>query len=147
MALKRPPFPQSYENVPVREALERLAEEPSREGLDALLDAALRGGLVIDVTGSTAETGTRLRTIASTGGEPVLPLFTSIDRLKDAVQSAQSAGQATGSAGSEVQAVILPAREALELIATADFVAVQFNPGGAGMIVARSHIEEALRSA
>jgi Rad3-related DNA helicase len=140
MMTQRPSFPQSYENVPVREALESLAAEPSREGFDALLAAVRRGGLVIDVTGSTAETGTRLRTIASATGEPVLPLFTSIEQLKRAVQSATAR---TGT-GADVQAVILPARDALELIATAPFVAVQFNPGGIGMTVARSHIEEIL---
>ncbi len=65
-------FPQSYENVAVRKALDAINAEPTLETLDALLEAALAGGLVVDVTGSTAASGTRIRTIASTAGEPVL---------------------------------------------------------------------------
>ena len=130
-------FPQSYENVPVRKALDAINAEPTRESLDALLDAALTGGLVVDVTGSTQESGTRIRTIASTAGETVLPLFTSMKALRDAVGAAVTKGV-------KVQAIIIPARDALALIETADFVAVQFNPGTNTMVVARSHIESAL---
>jgi hypothetical protein len=132
-----PRFPQSYENVAVRKALDAINAEPTLEALDALLDAALTGGLVVDVTGSTAASGTRIRTIASTAGEPVLPLFTSMKALRDAVG-------ATVKKGTKVQAIVVPAREALALIETADFVAVQFNPGTNTMVVARSHIESAL---
>jgi hypothetical protein len=47
--------------------------------------------------------------------------------------------------GTRVQAVIVPAAEALGFIRTADFVAVQFDPGAEHtMVVARSHIESAL---
>jgi hypothetical protein len=136
MAVK-PRFPSSYENVPVRKALAAIVAEPSIENLDALLAAAVTGGLVVDVTGSTPE-NTTLRTISSTTGESVLPLFTSMKALQGAV--ADAAG-----AGTQVQAVIVPATEALGFISTADFVAVQFNPGAAEtMVVARSHIESAL---
>ncbi len=130
-------FPQSYENVAVSKALDAINAEPTLEALDALLDAALAGGLVVDVTGSTEATGTRIRTIASTAGEPVLPLFTSMKALRDAVG-------ATVKKGVKVQAIIIPSREALALIETADFVAVQFNPGTNTMVVARSHIQSAL---
>jgi hypothetical protein len=51
---------------------------------------------------------------------------------------------ATAKKGTQVQAIIVPAREALALIETAEFVAVQFNPGTNTMVVARSHIESAL---
>lgn len=132
-----PRFPQSYENVPVRKALAAIAAKPSLEALDVLLDAATKGGLVIDVTGSTEEAGTHVRTLSSTDGEPVLPLFTSMKALRSAV------GQVAAK-GTQVQAVILPALEALALIETADFVAVQFDPGTVTMVVARSHIESAL---
>jgi len=136
MAVK-PRFPSSYENVPVRKALTAIVAEPSIENLNALLTAAVSGGLVVDVTGSTPE-NTTLRTISSTTGESVLPLFTSMKALQGAV--ADSAG-----AGTQVQAVIVPAVEALGFISTADFVAVQFNPGATEtMVVARSHIESAL---
>ena len=130
-------FPQNYENVAVRQALDAINAQPTLEALDALLEAALTGGLVVDVTGSTGASGTRIRTIASTDGEPVLPLFTSMKALRDAV------GAAVGK-GVKVQAVVIPSREALALIETADFVAVQFNPGTNTMVVARSHIESAL---
>lgn len=131
-------FPQSYENAPVREAIAAIAAEPTLENLDALLTAATKGGLVVDVTGSTPQ-DTRLRTITSTTGEPVLPLFTSMKALRDAV------GATAEGAGTQVQAVIVPALEALGFIRTAAFVAVQFNPGAEQtMVVARSHIESAL---
>jgi hypothetical protein len=136
MAVK-PRFPSSYENIPVRKALAAIVAEPSVENLDALLAAAVKGGLVVDVTGSTPDNPT-LRTISSTTGESVLPLFTSMKALQGAV------ADGTG-AGTQVQAVIVPATEALGFISTADFVAVQFNPGAEEtMIVARSHIESAL---
>ncbi|MFE4468404.1 SseB family protein [Leifsonia sp. NPDC056824] len=130
-------FPQTYENGPVRKALAAIASEPTMENLEALLSAATTGGLVVDVTGS--EPGeVRLRTIQSTAGEPVLPLFTSMKALRNAVGAA-------GGTGTRVQAVIVPAAEALGYIANADFVAVQFDPGAAHtMVVARSHIESAL---
>ena len=130
-------FPHSYENVALRKALVAINAEPTLEALNALLDAALTGGLVVDITGSTEASGTRIRTIASTTGEPVLPLFTSMKALRDAVG-------ASAKKGTQVQAIILPSREALALIETADFIAIQFNPGTNTMVVARSHIESAL---
>ena len=134
----RPSFPQTYENVAVRKAIAAIAAEPTLENLDALLTAATAGGLVVDVTGSTADE-TRLRTITSTSGEPVLPLFSSMKALRTAVGSSGAAK------GTRVQAVVVPAVEALGYIATADFVAVQFDPGNPQtMVVARSHIESAL---
>ena len=136
--MAQPRFPQSYENVPVRKALTALAAEPTLENLDALLAAAVKGGLVVDVTGSTPQ-DTRLRTISSTTGEAVLPLFTSMNALRAAV------AQSAEGEGARVQAVIVPALEALGFIRTAEFVAVQFDPGAAHtMVVARSHIESAL---
>jgi hypothetical protein len=111
--------------------------EPTLENLDALLSAATKGGLVVDVTGSDPGE-VRLRTIQSTAGEPVLPLFTSMKALRNAV------GAASGK-GTRVQAVIVPAAEALGYIRNADFVAVQFDPGAPHtLVVARSHIESAL---
>ena len=138
MAKPTPRFPASYENTPVHRALAALVAEPSLEGLNELMRASLTGGLVVDVTGSTAETGTRIRTISSTDGQLVLPLFTSMDELRRAVSAAAEGD------GAQVQAIVIPAKEALSFIETADFVAVQFNPGGTTMVVARSHIESAL---
>jgi hypothetical protein len=136
-----PRFPQSYRNLPVRSALTAIVAEPTLENLQALLAAAVKGGLVVDVTGSTPE-DTRLRTISSTTGEPVLPLFTSMEALRTAV------AQTAEGDGSRVQAIIVPATEALGFIRTAPFVAVQFDPGAEHtMVVARSHIEQALGGA
>ncbi|AAT88177.1 hypothetical protein ATY41_07725 [Leifsonia xyli subsp. xyli] len=130
-------FPPSYENVPVRKALAVIAAEPTLENLAALLAAAKKGGLVVDVTGS-GPGEVRLRTIGSTTGEAVLPLFTSMRALRAAV------GGAAGG-GTRVQAVIVPGPEALGHISSADFVAVQFDPGTPhALVVARSHIEAAL---
>src|SRR6185437_1560527 len=84
MAQPKARFPQSYENAPVKKALAAIAAEPSRESLDVLLTAATKGGLVVDLTGSTPQ-DTRLRTISSTTGEAVLPLFTSMNALRSAV--------------------------------------------------------------
>ena len=138
MARPAPRFPQSYENAPVRAALAAISAEPTLENLEALLAAAVKGGLVVDVTGSTPQ-DTRLRTISSTTGEAVLPLFTSMKALRAAV------AQTAEGEGTRVQAVIVPATEALGFIRTADFVAVQFDPGAEHtMVVARSHIESAL---
>ena len=79
-------FPQTYENGPARTALAAIAAEPTLANLESLLAAAAKGGLVVDVTGS--EPGeVRLRTIQSTAGEPVLPLFTSMKALRNAVVS------------------------------------------------------------
>lgn len=133
-------FPQTYENIPVRTALTVIAAEPTLENLAALLTAATQGGLVVDVTGS-APAELRLRTISSTAGQPVLPLFTSMRALRTAV-----AGATGGKEAGTAQAVIVPAVEALGYIDRADFAAVQFDPGAAHtMVVARSHIESALR--
>lgn len=131
-------FPQTYENVPTRDALRGLAENPTRDGFTALLSAVQQGGLVVDVTGSDPEE-VRLRTMRSTTGELVLPLFTSIAALRSAV-AATSEKQ-----GTRVHAVIVPAREAIGYLRSADFVAVQFDPGAEHtLIVARSHLEELL---
>ncbi|MHA7984692.1 SseB family protein [Rathayibacter sp. CAU 1779] len=132
----RPPFPKTYENTAVRRALESLAASPSLEGLEELMAASVKGALVVDVTGSTQESGTRVRTIESTDGRLVLPLFTSMRELETAVGETD--------AGTAVQAIVIPAREALALITTADFAAVQFNPGSHGQVVAREHVEAVL---
>ena len=132
-----PRFPQSYENRAVAAALDRLVESPGEETLTALLDAALRGGLAVDVTGSPSPQELRLRTLQTTDGRQVLPLFTSMNELKATVDAA-------GLTGTTVNGIIVPGRQALGFIETADFVAVQFNPRRPGGIVAREHILRAL---
>jgi hypothetical protein len=51
---------------------------------------------------------------------------------------------AAGARGAKVNGIIVPGRQALGFIETADFVAVQFNPRVPGGIVAREHIERVL---
>lgn len=129
-------FPHSYVNTPVLRALEDLHAAPSEEKLTVLLDAALTGGLVVDITGSTQETGPQARTLISSDGHGILPLFTSMRALEDAVGASAP--------DTMVQATILPAREALALVTADDLAAVQFDPGPRALVVARTHVEAAL---
>jgi len=131
-----PRFPHSYVNTAVLRALDDLRATPSEDTLTALLDAAQRGGLVVDITGSTQETGPQARTLISSEGHGVLPLFTSMRALEDAVGASAP--------DTMVQATILPGREALALVTADDLAAVQFDPGPRALVVARSHIEAAL---
>ncbi|PJJ65261.1 SseB family protein [Compostimonas suwonensis] len=136
MALTR--FPASYTNTPVEKALADLAAAPSMEALGELLAASMKGGLVLDVTGSTPESGTRLRTVHTPDGQAVLPLFTSVEEVRRAVPEEQLP---------QVQVTIVPGKDALALIRTAEFVAVQYNPGSAAQVIARTHIDAALDEA
>ncbi|MCS5717464.1 SseB family protein [Herbiconiux sp. CPCC 205763] len=131
MARRAPAFPKSYSNRPLRKALETFAALPNRTTLDALLAAMRTGGLVVDITGSTDATDPQLRTILSTTGELVLPLFTSVAELRLAVPVEQRP---------TAQAMILPAREALALVETADFVAVQFDVASLAQVVKREFV-------
>lgn len=125
--------------MPVKRALEALAAAPTMAGLDALLAAALEGGLTVDVTGSLPGREPTVRTLLSSESKLVLPIFTSVRELRDAITKA-------GSRGRRVQALTLPARDALALALTGEFSAVQFNPGSQAIVVAREHIEKALGS-
>lgn len=131
----RPARPGPYRNSEAREALEALVAEPTSEGVERLLTACLEGSLVVDVTGSQPGGVPHVRTVATTTGEQVLPLFTSTDEVRAAVPHQQHP---------RVQMLVLPGREAFALIGTADFVAVQLDPGSIAQVVARSHIERAL---
>ena len=131
MARRAPAFPKSYSNRPLRKALETFAALPNRTTLDALLAAMRTGGLVVDITGSTDATDPQLRTVLSTTGELVLPLFTSVAELRLAVPVEQRPS---------TQAMILPAKEALALVSTADFVAVQFDVASLAQVVKREFV-------
>jgi hypothetical protein len=129
---RRPPaFPKSYSNRPLRKALETFRALPSRTTLDPLLAALRTGGLVLDITGTTDAADPQLRTILSTDGELVLPVFTSVAELRLAVPEEQRA---------TAQAMILPAPEALALLDTADFVAIQLDPGSTAQIIMREFV-------
>ncbi|WP_066039931.1 SseB family protein [Herbiconiux solani] len=131
MARRPPAFPKTYANRPLRKALESFGALPTRATLDALLAAMRTGGLVVDITGTTDPADPQLRTVLSTEGELILPLFTSLTELRLAVPVAERPG---------VKALIIPAADALAFIETADFVAVQFDPGSLGQIVKREFV-------
>jgi hypothetical protein len=131
MARPAPAFPKSYANRPLRKALETFAALPTRATLDALLAAMRTGGIVVDITGTTDAADPQLRTLLSTSGDLVLPLFTSVSELRLAVPVDERPG---------VKAMILPAREALALVGTADFVAVQFDVASLAQVVKREFV-------
>lgn len=130
-----PGRPTRYANTAARQALETLIAEPSHDHVDRLLESCLAENLVVDVTGSPAGGEPRVRTIVSTTGEPVLPLFTSTDEVRLAVPRQQHP---------LIRALVLPGAEAFALIESADFVAVQLDAGSIGQVIARSFIERAL---
>ena len=132
MARPAPAFPKSYANRPLRKALETFAALPNRTTLDALLAAMRTGGIVVDITGTTDASDPQLRTLLSTSGELVLPLFTSVAEFRLAVPVVERP---------TAQAMILPAKDALALVSTADFVAVQFDAGTLGQVVKREFVE------
>lgn len=129
-------FPHSYTNTAVARALDALHQEPNDERLGEVLDAATRGGLVVDITGTNEESGAQARTLVSSDGHTVLPLFTSMRVLEEAVGAA--------SPGTLVQAAILPAKDALALALAENIAAVQLDPGPNALVVARPHIEALL---
>ncbi|WP_440709185.1 SseB family protein [Herbiconiux sp. YIM B11900] len=131
MARSTPAFPKSYSNRPLRKALETFGRLPNRSTLDALLKAMRTGGLVVDITGTTDAADPQVRTLLSTTGELVLPLFTSLAELRLAVPEADRAG---------TKAMFLAAPQALALVETADFVAVQFDAGSLAQVVKREFV-------
>lgn len=121
-----------YENTAVRAAILALQSEPDYERLAAFLTYLREGFLVADVTGTHKKKSTRVRTIRSTKGQLLLPLFTSMAELRAAHPKGRQ-DQAKGA--------IMPALEALRLISTSPFVAVQFDAGSAALIVLRKYID------
>lgn len=134
-----------YENTGAREALDALQATPDYEHLAAFLSALREGYLVADVTGQVGgakgskkqkRSGTRIRTIRSTKGQLVLPLFTSMAELRTAVPK--------GSNGEAAKGAVMPALGALNLIRSDRFVAAEFDAGTAKLVVLRKYIELAL---
>jgi len=123
-------------NPAARSALEALAAAPSFELLERVFEACRAGMLVADVTGSTPGVEPTVRTILSTDGRVVLPLFTSAAELRAAVPKAQRG---------TLQAVAMSGEKALRLaLADESVVAVQFDPASIGQVVVREHIERTL---
>lgn len=130
-----PNRPVAYANTEARAALENLVAAPTAALVDALIAACFAENLVVDITGSTPGKEPRIRTVMSTGGGLVLPLFTSTDEVRLAVPRTQHP---------RVQSLVLPGREAFALISTADFIAVQLDAGSIAQVIARSFVENAL---
>jgi len=121
-----------YENTGVREALAALQATPDYEHLAAFLVALREGYLVVDVTGTQKEKATHIRTIRSTRGQLLLPVFTSMAELRLAVPKAKA---------EKVKGAVLPALDALRLIGSDRFVAAQFDAGSAALVVLRKYVE------
>ncbi|WP_336992199.1 SseB family protein [Leucobacter sp. VD1] len=125
-----------YANDSVREALRELQQQPDYARLAAFLNALRDGYLVADVTGtSSKKKGPRVRTIRSTKGQLVLPLFTSMAELRAVAPAERRA---------EVKGAIMPAHEAIALIRTDRFVAAEFDKAGASLVVLRKYLSLAL---
>ncbi|MBL5972330.1 MAG: SseB family protein [Candidatus Leucobacter sulfamidivorax] len=124
-----------YANTAVREAIEALQARPDYERLAAFLAALREGFLVADVTGTAKKKATHIRTIRSTDGRLVLPLFTSMAELRLAMPKGR---------GDQAKGALMPALEALRLIRTKPFVAAQFDVGSAALVVVRKYVDLAL---
>jgi hypothetical protein len=72
-----------------------------------------------------------VRTIRSTKGQLVLPIFTSMDELR-AIVPADRRDQLKGA--------VMPAREALALISSDRFVAAEFDKASAALVVLRKYV-------
>ncbi len=121
-----------YANTEVREAILALQAAADYERLATFLSALREGFLIADVTGTQKKKSTHVRTIRSTKGQLLLPLFTSMHELR----LAHLAGRRD-----EAKGVIMPALEALRLIRSGPFVAVQFDAGSAALVVLRKYVE------
>lgn len=125
-----------YANESVRDALRELQQQPDYERLAAFLNSLREGYLVADVTGtSSKKKGPRVRTIRSTKGQLVLPLFTSMAELRAVAPAERRA---------DIKGAIMPAREAVALIRTDRFVAAEFDKAGASLVVLRKYLALAL---
>ncbi len=134
---KRTPAPE-FEAPEVRAAVDALLAEPGYPSLARLLSAVRAGHLIVDVTGSTSVEDARVRTIASTDGARVLPVFTAMRRLREALPRQQLP---------IAKGAVLTGTDALEFVRSADCVAVQFDSGADALVVRRVFVEEALGDA
>lgn len=133
---EQPPIPDDvhadYANEAVREALDALQATPDYEHLAAFLNALRDGYLVVDVTGTPSKKrGHRARTIRSTTGKPVLPIFTSMAELR---------ALAPARRGEQIKGAVMPARDALALIGSDQFVAAEFDKASAALVMLRKYV-------
>lgn len=129
-------FDAAYVNEGVRQSIRDLQEQPDETRLAALLTALPEGFLVVDVTTPGKKKGTRVRTLRATTGGLVLPVFTSLDELRLAVPAKER---------DQVRGAFMPARDALALVHTDRFVAVQLDVGSSGLVIKRAYIEQILQ--
>lgn len=123
----------NYCNLGVQRALAQLQENPSYDTLAAFLNSLRSDYLIVDVTGTTTKKhGTRVRTVRATNGKLVLPIFTSMQQLRNAHQAADPKG------------AIMPALAVLELLRKGRFAAAEFDPAGAKQVVLRKFLEKVL---
>lgn len=121
-----------YANEEARAALQALQATPDYPHLAAFLTTLREGYLVVDVSGTQrSKRGPRLRTIRSTTGQLVLPLFTSMDELRAVVPAGRR---------EELRGAVLPAREALALISSDRFAAAEFDKASAALVVLRKYV-------
>lgn len=151
-----------YENTAVREALVALQETPDYAHLTEFLLSLRTGYLIADVTGSAKlanasshtnanahtnthakpkskqskkaqkKLATRARTIRSTTGQLVLPLFTSMAQLRAVVTDVKH---------DELKGAMMPAREALGLITTDRFAAAEIDKAAPhSLVVLRKYV-------
>lgn len=121
-----------YTNEAVRTAIAALQADPDYTRLAAFLRSLREGYLVVDVTGTAKKKATHIRTIRSTSGQLVLPLFTSMAELRLAVPKGKA---------DQVKGAIMPVGEALRLIRSSPFVAAQFDVGSSALVVLRKYVE------
>lgn len=130
---------ENYENTAAKQALTDLLATPDFEHFAAFLNAIREGYLVVDVTGATSKKkGARVRTIRSTKGQLVLPIFTSMAELR---------AIAPASRQDEIRGAIMPAQAALALIASDRFVAAEFDKASAAQVILRKYITLAVTDA
>lgn len=127
-----------YVNEEVRDAIRALQAEPDYDKLANLLNALRTGQFFADVTGTQKKKSVRARTIRSTKGEQLLVLFTSMSE----VRAAYPAGRRD-----HVKGAMMPATEALALIRSGPFVAIQFDVASSALVVLRKYVELSLSEA
>lgn len=125
-----------YVNEAAQAALAAFQATPDYEHLAVFLNALREGYLVVDVTGEPSKKKRhRIRTIRSTKGQLVLPLFTSMDELREVVPAERR---------HMMRGAVMPARDALAFIGADRFVAAEFNKGPASLVLLRKYVALAL---
>lgn len=121
-----------YANDAVEQAMATLNAQPDWANMAAFLVSLREGFLVVDVTATQKKKATHIRTVRSTTGQLVLPVFTSMAELRLAVPKNKR---------EHVRGAMMPALDALTLITTDKFVAAQLNAGSTALVVKREFVQ------